>query len=75
MCSSYTGFDRDLIGRARVRLIPVDVSDGDDAFSPGSMDAFHAAYEQCRRDNIVVRAVVSACVIAPISSGQLIHRF
>lgn len=56
---SYSGFDRDLIPRSRIRLIPVDVGEGDAAFLPSSLDAFEKAYDELARQGITTRAVVS----------------
>lgn len=57
--SSYTGFDRDLIGRGRVQLVAVPVPQGDAAFEPSSLKAFEAALKKCKKEGITVRAVVS----------------
>ncbi|ORY25180.1 pyridoxal phosphate-dependent transferase [Naematelia encephala] len=54
----YTGFDRDLIGRARVRLVGVHVPEGDGAFGPESLEAFEDALAKCKADGVVVRAVI-----------------
>ncbi|EIW73272.1 hypothetical protein TREMEDRAFT_24846 [Tremella mesenterica DSM 1558] len=54
----YTGFDRDLIGRGRVQLIPVYVPEGDGGFSPSSLDAFEVALAQCEKKGVIVRAVI-----------------
>ena len=56
--TSYTGFDRDLVARDRVILVPVNVGDGDDAFSASCMTAFDDALADCKAKGIIVRAVV-----------------
>ncbi|OCF34966.1 hypothetical protein I316_03513 [Kwoniella heveanensis BCC8398] len=54
----YTGFDRDLIGRGRVRLIPVHVPTGDGAFGPESLKSFEDKLEEVTKEGITVRAVI-----------------
>ncbi|BEJ15246.1 hypothetical protein CspHIS471_0410130 [Cutaneotrichosporon sp. HIS471] len=54
----YTGFDRDLIGRSRVNLVPVQLPAGDDAFSPASLAHFEAKADQLAAEGITVRAVI-----------------
>ncbi|GFZ50714.1 hypothetical protein JCM24511_08472 [Saitozyma sp. JCM 24511] len=54
----YTGFDRDLIGRARVKLVPVHVPEGDAGFSPGCMDAFERTLKETEAKGTRVRAVI-----------------
>ncbi|KAK1926199.1 pyridoxal phosphate-dependent transferase [Papiliotrema laurentii] len=54
----YTGFDRDLVGRDRVILIPVPVPIGDEGFGPDSLKAFDKALADCKSKGIIVRAVI-----------------
>ncbi|RSH90670.1 hypothetical protein EHS25_001275 [Saitozyma podzolica] len=54
----YTGFDRDLIGRARVKLVPVHVPEGDAGFSPGCMEAFEQTLKETEAKGTRVRAVI-----------------
>ncbi|KAL1405968.1 hypothetical protein Q8F55_007650 [Vanrija albida] len=54
----YTGFDRDLIGRARVRLVPVEVPDGDGAFDADTLAAFGAKMDELAAQGIRTRAVI-----------------
>ncbi|WWC58053.1 uncharacterized protein I303_100588 [Kwoniella dejecticola CBS 10117] len=54
----YTGFDRDLIGRGRVRLIPVHVPVGEEAFGPGCLEMFAQKLEEVEKEGIRVRAVI-----------------
>lgn len=60
--ASYTGFDRDLIGRARVRLVPVVLPDGDGAFTPETLKAFDAKLDELAAQGIRTRAVVSTAL-------------
>lgn len=55
---SYTGFDRDLISRGRVKLIPVHLSP-ERAFGPESLELFEEVYDKITAQGITVRAVVS----------------
>ncbi|KAK8845419.1 hypothetical protein IAR55_006132 [Kwoniella newhampshirensis] len=54
----YTGFDRDLIGRGRVRLIPVQVPAGEEAFGPECLRLFERKLEEVTKEGITVRAVI-----------------
>ncbi|WRT63638.1 uncharacterized protein IL334_000561 [Kwoniella shivajii] len=54
----YTGFDRDLIGRGRVRLIPVHVPVGEAAFGPECLKMFEEKLEEVEKEGIRVRAVI-----------------
>ncbi|WVR03444.1 hypothetical protein IAU60_000435 [Kwoniella sp. DSM 27419] len=54
----YTGFDRDLIGRGRVRLIPVHVPVGEGAFGPDSLKYFEEKLDEVTKQGITVRAVI-----------------
>ncbi|WWC66900.1 uncharacterized protein I206_100807 [Kwoniella pini CBS 10737] len=54
----YTGFDRDLIGRGRVRLIPVHVPIGEAAFGPESLKMFEEKLEEVEKEGIRIRAVI-----------------
>lgn len=56
--SSYTGFERDLIGRARVNLVPVELPAGDAAFAPSSLDYFAAKADELAAQGVTVRAVI-----------------
>jgi aspartate/methionine/tyrosine aminotransferase len=56
--SSYTGFDRDLIGRARVRLVSVDLPQGDGAFTPDTLKAFGDKMDELAAEGIRTRAVI-----------------
>lgn len=67
--SSYTGFDRDLIGRARVRLVPVELPEGDGAFDPSTLAAFEAKMDELAAEGVRVRAVVSSWYGNPQSFG------
>ncbi|CAK9786745.1 PLP-dependent transferase [Cutaneotrichosporon oleaginosum] len=53
----YTGFDRDLIGRARVSLVPVDLP-ADEAFAPSSLSYFAAKADALAAQGVTVRAVI-----------------
>ncbi|WVW81724.1 hypothetical protein I302_103720 [Kwoniella bestiolae CBS 10118] len=55
----YTGFDRDLIGRGRVRLIPVHVPIGEAAFEPDCLKMFEDKLKEVESQGIRVRAVIS----------------
>lgn len=57
-CLSYTGFDRDLISRGRVKLIPVHLSP-ERAFGPESLELFEEVYDKITAQGITIRAVVS----------------
>lgn len=57
-CPSYTGFDRDLISRGRVKLIPVHLSP-EQTFGPESLELFEQVYNTVTAQGIAVRAVVS----------------
>ncbi|WWC85745.1 uncharacterized protein L201_000611 [Kwoniella dendrophila CBS 6074] len=54
----YTGFDRDLIGRGRVRLIPVHVPVGDEAFEPDCLKMFEEKLAEVEKEGIRVRAII-----------------
>ncbi|KAI9635941.1 pyridoxal phosphate-dependent transferase [Dioszegia hungarica] len=54
----YTGFDRDLIGRARVRIVPVHIPDDLDPCGPESLEAFETQLQQLKSEGIVTRAVI-----------------
>lgn len=54
----YTGFDRDLIGRARVHLVPVELPAGDGAFAPSSLAHFAAKADELAAQGTTVRAVI-----------------
>jgi hypothetical protein len=60
---SYTGFDRDLIGRGRIRLVPVIVPEGDNGFGPKSIEAFNEVLDRLEAEGTRVRAVVSLAVL------------
>ena len=66
---SYTGFDRDLIPRARVRLVGVDVGIDDGAFKPDCMDAFTRKMEELKAEGVVTRVVVS--LSWPLATGAV----
>ncbi|GMK59407.1 hypothetical protein CspeluHIS016_0800130 [Cutaneotrichosporon spelunceum] len=53
----YTGFDRDLVGRSRVRLEPVELP-VDEAFSPSSLSHFEARADELAAQGVTVRAVI-----------------
>ncbi|UOH83891.1 hypothetical protein LQV05_006629 [Cryptococcus neoformans] len=53
----YTGFDRDLISRGRVKLIPVHLSP-EKAFGPESLELFEEVYDKVTAQGISVRAVI-----------------
>ncbi|WVQ76353.1 hypothetical protein IAR50_006018 [Cryptococcus sp. DSM 104548] len=53
----YTGFDRDLISRGKVKLIPVHLP-SDKTFTPQGLDLFEAKYEELKREGTRVRAVI-----------------
>lgn len=57
--SSYSGFDRDLLPRNRIRLVPVHVGHGDEAFSPSSLKLFAEKMDELEMQGVRVRAVVS----------------
>ncbi|WWC97127.1 hypothetical protein V866_004005 [Kwoniella sp. B9012] len=54
----YTGFDRDLIGRGRVRLIPVHIPIGEAAFEPDCLKLFEDKLKEVESEGIRVRAVI-----------------
>ncbi|WVQ80398.1 hypothetical protein IAT38_002503 [Cryptococcus sp. DSM 104549] len=54
----YAGFDRDLIGRGRIRIIPVHLPPNEVAFSPASLKLFEEKLEQVSKEGITVRAVI-----------------
>lgn len=56
--NSYTGFDRDLIGRARVRLVPVELPEGDGAFGPTTLEAFEKKIDELAAEGVRTRAVI-----------------
>ncbi|KGB77237.2 hypothetical protein CNBG_3075 [Cryptococcus deuterogattii R265] len=53
----YTGFDRDLISRGRVKLIPVHLSP-EQTFGPESLELFEQVYNTVTAQGIAVRAVI-----------------
>ncbi|KAL0243943.1 hypothetical protein I308_105206 [Cryptococcus tetragattii IND107] len=53
----YTGFDRDLISRGRVKLVPVHLSP-EQAFGPESLELFEQVYNTVTAQGIAVRAVI-----------------
>lgn len=65
-CLSYTGFDRDLISRGRVKLIPVHLSP-EKAFGPESLELFEEVYDKVTAQGISVRAVVSNLLYHTVS--------
>lgn len=48
-----------MIGRARVRLVPIIQPEGTDGFGPESMKAFEEKVKELQKEGIVTRAVVS----------------
>ncbi|ODO01973.1 hypothetical protein L198_02704 [Cryptococcus wingfieldii CBS 7118] len=53
----YTGFDRDLISRGKVKLIPIYIPI-EKTFTPEGLELFEAKYEELKKEGTRVRAVI-----------------